>query len=279
MLLSRPAGSNDEPSSLPTPGDQGLNLIPTLRFSPRTSAISSHLSWSDTPSLDMSIHDSHAASAGAASVGLIRVPLLPLRKRIRLMGMDMDMDEDEDGKIKGRKSEDGEGGSGGESGSENGSESGRWDDERGESGEEDEYDWWAEELKPTKEKGFQSKGHFVQKQFRYREMVWKQRDGRWWGRWRWTKWEEDCVWEKRVEDNRERAICAWNGGGVPQEILTRIVESLVGPRPSAVHDVEEAARDGDHIERVQGLGNLALVCRAFHAIIAPRQEHREPDSL
>lgn len=50
--------------------------------------------------------------------------------------------------------------------------------------------------------------------FRFRELVWEQRDGRWCSRWTWTEWEDYSVWWRRVEDGQERAIHAWDAADV-----------------------------------------------------------------
>ena len=42
-------------------------------------------------------------------------------------------------------------------------------------------DWWEE-------KGIQSKSW--RGPFRFGQMVWEQKDGRWRGRWEWTEWED-----------------------------------------------------------------------------------------
>lgn len=159
---------------------------------------------------------------------------------------------------------------------------GSYDDRKGGSGEnegkkredeeseyeESEYDW-DEAQNLAKEKGFQLKAEYSWYLFRYREMLWEQKDDRWCSRWRWTRWERTEVWAKRVEDLRECAIRAWDAADVPQETLLRVVECLVGSYLSTTLEIEEVVRADQCIPRVEGVGNLALVCRAWYTIIAP----------
>lgn len=57
----------------------------------------------------------------------------------------------------------------------------------------------------------------------------------------------------------------------PQETLLRVVECLVESRISATREMEEALRASNNIpmRKEDVLGNLALVCRAWCALVAP----------
>lgn len=148
-------------------------------------------------------------------------------------------------------------------------ESNREGDDR-DSEEEGEYDWNAEAQKPAGEKGIQSRcQRWSSCQIRFREMVWEQRDGRWWGKWRWTEREERDEWEQRMEDQRERAIRAWDATDAPQEVLLRVIECLVVPHLSAVREAGAAAKIRGYTTPVEELAKLALVCRAWYNLIAP----------
>ena len=56
---------------------------------------------------------------------------------------------------------------------------------------------------------------------------------------------------------------------IPQEILLRAITCIVGPPGSYARDIEEHASVGDRPYTIQGLGNLARVCRAWYRYVSP----------
>lgn len=86
------------------------------------------------------------------------------------------------------------------------------DDEPVEPDEEGEYDWGAEAKKPAKEKGVQHEWWdsllpYNVERSRYREMIWEQKGGRWYGRWRWIEWQDSAgqrmPWVQWVQQMRQ----------------------------------------------------------------------------
>ena len=131
----------------------------------------------------------------------------------------------------------------------------------------DEYDWDAEDKKPSNEKGFERDS--VLDLFRFRKMVWEKWEGRWWGRWRWTKWEDTQAVEQRIKKRRELSIRAWDAVGTPEEVLLLVVEQVASSGLAFARGAEDSARNGTLTWTASGLGNLALVCRAWYTVIAP----------
>ena len=57
---------------------------------------------------------------------------------------------------------------------------------------------------------------------------------------------------------------------IPDELLLYIVERAAGTRPVVELEMKERARSWGPVDRHAGLGNLALVCRTWYKIVAPR---------
>ena len=141
--------------------------------------------------------------------------------------------------------------------------------------EDCDYDWATERAKAVTEKGVQRKefGWVT----RSRVMVWEKREGRWHGRWRWTEWTGKSELERRIRSGRERAICAWNSSNIPQELLLLVLEYVIVVNRAVEGDVDRVdwqvrSHDASDLrckDDCPGLGDLALVCRAWHILVAP----------
>ena len=134
---------------------------------------------------------------------------------------------------------------------------------------ESDYDWESEATKDERHKGLQFKLFWFlgPVEFRIRRMIWERRDGRWCGRWTWGEWEDRDAWLECTEASRERVIAAWDAADVPAEVLLRFLESLVGSGPSVIR--EDSINQNVKATGLEGLGNVALICRAWYTIVAP----------
>ena len=106
------------------------------------------------------------------------------------------------------------------------------------------------------------------KSYRYRVMSWEERDGFWYGRWRWGEWETGSAHEGPHNDSK-RGIGATDASGIPTETLFNIIECVTGSKLTAGIEVEDAARGERWLSDGEGLMQLALVCRAWYGYIAP----------
>ena len=98
-------------------------------------------------------------------------------------------------------------------------------------------------------------------------MVWELRnDGCWYGRWSWSQWEAEHDLRKLVSTRRLHSGGAWGDIEISNQVLHRVVEYAAELSLTRTKQLERGIRPQI---AVSGLGGLALVCRAWYAIVAP----------
>lgn len=141
--------------------------------------------------------------------------------------------------------------------------------QRGKSRADGAYDWEADATR-----GVQVRGPWPH-EYRHLKMVWELKARVWRGSWRWTPWAEEVEPLNRLED-RERIGRGWDTGSIPQETLLQMIQSVVysylwaSARRLHKGNVTTLAR---WPRPVNGLADLALVCRAWYTLISPALYH------